>query len=54
MTTNRITRASRLFRNRNAASFRLGLRKSRKVRSLVVVVNVQLDRRKRVAYLSYV
>ena len=42
--TNSITRASRLFRDCKATSFRLGLRKSRKVRSLVVIVNVQLDR----------
>ena len=57
--TNSTPRASRLFRNRKAASFRLGLRKSRKVRLLVVIVSVQLDHTRlritvsqRVAYLS--
>ena len=41
--TNNIARARRLFRSRKAASLRLGLRKSRKVRLLVVIVGVQLD-----------
>ena len=39
--TNKIARARRLFRSRKAASLRLGLRKSRKVRLLVVIVGVQ-------------
>ena len=34
--TNGTSRASRLFRNRKVASFRLDLRKSRKVRLLIV------------------
>lgn len=42
--TNKIARASRLFRSRRVASLRLGLRKSRKVRLLVAIVSVQLDR----------
>lgn len=42
--TKRTASASRLLRSRRAASFRLGLRKSRKVRLLVVIVSVQLDR----------
>ena len=42
--TNKIARARRLFRSRRAASLRRGLRKSRKVRLLVVIVGVQLDR----------
>lgn len=37
--TNKTARARRLFRSRKAASLRLGLRKSRKVRLLVVIVN---------------
>ena len=39
--TKRTARARRLFRSRKAASLRLGLRKSRKVRLLVVIVGVQ-------------
>ena len=39
--TNRIARVSRLFRSRKAASLRLGLRKSRKVRLLVVIAGAQ-------------
>ena len=39
--TNKIARARRLFRSRKAASLRLGLRKSRNVRLLVVIVGVQ-------------
>jgi len=39
--TNKTARARRLFRSRRAASLRLGLRKSRKVRLLVVIVGVQ-------------
>ena len=42
--TNKTARASRLFRSRKAASLGLGLRKSRKVRLLFVIVSVQLDR----------
>ena len=42
--TNKMARARRLFRSRKAASLRRGLRKSRKVRLLVVIVGVQLDR----------
>jgi len=42
--TNKTARARRLFRSRRAASLRRGLRKSRKVRLLVVIVGVQLDR----------
>jgi hypothetical protein len=42
--TNRTARASRLFRSRKAASLGRGLRKSRKVRLLFVIVSVQLDR----------
>lgn len=42
--TNSTARASRLFRSRRAASLRRGLRKSRKVRLLVVIVSVELDR----------
>ena len=42
--TNKTARARRLFRSRRAASLRRGLRKSRKVRLLVVIVSVQLDR----------
>jgi hypothetical protein len=41
--TNRTTRARRLFRSRKAASLRLGLRKSRKVRLLVVIVDVRVQ-----------
>ena len=42
--TKRITRASKLLRSRTAASLRRGFRKSRKVRLLVVIVSVELDR----------
>ena len=42
--TNKTARARILFRSRKAASLRLGLRKSRKVRLLVVIVGVELDR----------
>ena len=42
--TSKTARARRLFRSRKAASLRLGLRKSRKVRLLVVIVGVELDR----------
>jgi len=42
--TNKTARARRLFRSRKAASLRRGLRKSRKVRLLVVIVGIQLDR----------
>ena len=38
--TNKTARARRLFRSRRAASLRRGLRKSRKVRLLVVIVSV--------------
>jgi hypothetical protein len=42
--TNSTARASKLFRSRTVASLRRGLRKSRKVRLLVVIVSVELDR----------
>jgi len=42
--TSKIARASRLFRSRRAASLGRGLRKSRKVRFVFVIVSVQLDR----------
>ena len=42
--TNKTARARRLFRSRRAASLRLGLRKSRKVRLLVVIVGVHVER----------
>ena len=41
--TKSTARANRLFRSRRAASLRRGLRKSRRVRLLVVIVGVQLD-----------
>ena len=41
--TNKAARARRLFRSRKAASLRLGLRKSRKVRLLVVIVGVRVQ-----------
>ena len=47
--TNKIARARRLFRSRRAASLRRGLRKSRKVRLLVIIVSVQqVDRVSRI------
>ena len=49
VTTNKITRASRLFRSRRAASLGRGLRKSRKVRFVFVIVSVQRDHARVVA-----